>query len=82
MPDSIEDLTSRQQLTIRAHYACGLYSLDEALHRLRFDGVYTLTEQQASKVLSRPIPAVTVRELTGRDVTEEQIAARLTEVNG
>jgi hypothetical protein len=82
MPDSIEDLTFQHQRSVRAHYVSGHFTLDEALQRLRVGGWYEINAEQAADVLSRPILAATVRELTGRDVTEEQIAARLAEVYG
>lgn len=81
MPYSIEDLTYQHGLSIRAHYASSHFSLDEALIRLRFGGLYTLTEEQAAAVLRQPISVEQVKDWTGKEITEGQIAARLAEMD-
>lgn len=81
MPDTMDRLDTEQQTSIRAHYVTGHFAEEEALARIRFGGFFTLDEDRAAEVLAAPITPAVVKEWTGKDVTEEQIAARLAEVS-
>lgn len=74
------DFDTEQRLGIRAHYITGRHDLETALTRIQNGGFTQLTREQAAEILRQPITAETVKTFTGRDVTDEQIAARLAEV--
>lgn len=74
------ELDTEQRPGIRAHYITGRHDLETSLLRIQNGGFSQLTRDQAVEVLSAPITVATVKTLTGRDVTDEHIAARLAEV--
>lgn len=74
------DLMSEIHDNIQSHYITGYYDLDTALARIQNGGMVELPRDRAITILTRPITPYRVKRLAGRDVTEEQIAARLAEV--
>jgi hypothetical protein len=80
VPNSVMDLASEQQLGLRAHYLSGWLDLDTALARIQVGGFETLTRERAAEILSVPLTVEQVKAHTRRDVSEEQITARLAEV--
>lgn len=81
MPYTTESLDTEQRASIRAHYITGHFDHEEALIRIENGGFSPLTREQAIAVLTLPITPNLVWDWTGRHVTEEQIAARLAEVD-
>lgn len=73
-------LVRELRVSIRAHYCSGWLDLETALSRTQAGGFVTLSREEAAGVLRQPISVEVVKELTGKDITEEQIAARLAEV--
>jgi hypothetical protein len=74
-------LDTEQRTSIRAHYVTGHFDREEALTRIQNGGFSQLSREQACEVLALPITPHDVAAWTGRQVTEEQIAARLAEVS-
>lgn len=79
MPHTMDSLDTEQRIGIRAAYITGHFNREEALIRIQNGGFSQLTRDEAIYVLSQPITPALVRELTGREITAEQIAARLVE---
>jgi hypothetical protein len=73
-------LDTEQREGIRASYITGRHDLETALLRIQNGGFSQLTREQAIAVLTQPITPAQVKQWAGKDVTEEQIAARLAEV--
>lgn len=80
MAMTLAALTAETQRSIQAHFITGHFTLDEALTRIQHGGMTTLTREQAVEVLRSRIMEETVKAYTGRDVTAEEITARLAEV--
>lgn len=74
------DLMSEIHDNIQSHYITGYYDLDTALARLQNGGMVELPRERAVAILAKPITPYRVKVLAGRDVTAEQITARLAEV--
>jgi hypothetical protein len=73
-------LDTEQREGIRASYITGRFTAEDALVRIQNGGFSQLTREQAVAVLTQPITQEQVKEWAGKDVTEEQITARLAEV--
>lgn len=56
--------------SIRAHYATGHFTRDEALARIKVAGWADRTDDEAAALLDAPIDPKVVKEYTGRDITE------------
>lgn len=67
-------------LGIRAQYVSGNFDRRDALTRIRMGGFTELASSRAEEILAAPITPAVVLAWTAREVTEEQIAARLAEV--
>ena len=74
-------LDKEQREGIRASFITGRFSADDALLRIQNGGFCQLTHEQAIEILAQPITPQQVKEWSGKDVTEEQITARLAEVS-
>ncbi len=79
----LSDMMYEIHLGIRAHYASGHFDLDTALDRIQFGGMHSMPRTRAAEILRQPISVNDVRRVagkSGRQATEESIAARLAEV--
>lgn len=78
---SLESVTNEMNEGVRAHYASGHFDLETALTRIQNGGFVPVSRARAAEILAEPIDARVVMDCTGRDVTDEQIAARMAEVS-
>ncbi len=81
MPTTYGEHMGEMNDSIRSHYITGHFDLETALARTENAGLVTLPRERAVDLLRQPITPYRVKVLTGKDVTEEQIAARLAEVS-
>lgn len=80
MSYTASQLETEQREGIRASFITGRFTVEDALIRIQNGGFSQLTREQAIAVLAHPITPAQVKQWSGKDVTEEQIAARLAEV--
>lgn len=81
MSMSYDDFTGEINDSLRAHYVTGHFDLETTITRTQHGGLVDLTREQAVKLLQQPITPYRVKVLTGKDVTEGLITAKLAEVN-